>query len=77
MQYYHLAWCRMKNHKGTVVTDEIANDFSKIGIPYARDLFLCGWITQEQFELAQGIEEKLEQMTQKKESWKILKSLKA
>lgn len=50
----------MKSHKGTVVTDEIANDFSKIGIPYARDLFLCGWITQEQFELAQGIEEKLE-----------------
>lgn len=67
----------MKSHKGTVVTDEIANDFSKIGIPYARDLFLGGWITQEQFELAQGIEEKLEQMTQKKESWKILKSLKA
>lgn len=67
----------MKNHKGTVVTDEIANDFLEIGIPYARDLFLCGWITKEQFELAQGIEERLEQMTQKKESWKILKSLKA
>ncbi len=55
--------------KGTVVTDEIANDFSEIGMPYALDLLLCGWITQEQFELAQGIEEKLEQMTQKKELW--------
>ena len=69
MQYYHLAWYRMKSHKGTVVTDEIAIDFSEIGIPYERDLSLCSWITQEQFSLVQDIEEKLNQMTQKKELW--------
>jgi len=44
-------------------------DFSEIGIPYERDLSLCGWITQEQFKLAQGIEGKLKQMIQKKELW--------
>ena len=49
----------MKSHKGTVVTDEIAIDFSEIGIPYERDLSLCSWITQEQFSLVQDIEEKL------------------
>ena len=42
----------MKSHKGIVVTDEIAIDFSEIGIPYERDLSLCGWFTQEQFKLA-------------------------
>lgn len=42
----------MKSHKGIVVTDEIAIDFSEIGIPYERDLSLCSWITQEQFKLA-------------------------
>ena len=44
--------------KGTVVTDEIATDF-----------LVYGWITQEQFSLVQDIEEKLNQMTQKKELW--------
>ena len=38
--------------KGTVVTDEIATDFSEIGVPYARNLLVYGWITQEQFKLA-------------------------
>ena len=55
--------------KGTVVTDEIASDFSEIGMPYAQRLLSYGWITQEQFMLAQDIEDKLEQMTQKKELW--------
>lgn len=55
--------------KGTVVTDEIATDFSEIGVPYARNLLVYGWISQEQFDLVQDIDEKLNQMTQKKELW--------
>lgn len=60
---------QMQKLKGTVITDEIASDFSEVGISYARDLLMQGWITQEQFNLVQAIEEKLEQMTQKKEIW--------
>ena len=55
--------------KGTVVTDEIASDFLEIGMPYAQKLLNYGWITKEQFKIAQNIEKKLEQMTQKKELW--------
>lgn len=54
---------------GTMVTDEIASDFSEIGMTYAKKLLNCGWIAQEQFDAAQDIEEKLGQMTQKKELW--------
>ncbi len=55
--------------KGTVVTDEVASDFSEIGMQYAQKLLSYGWITQEQYNIAQGIEKKLEEMTQKKELW--------
>ena len=55
--------------KGTVVTDEIAIDFSEIGMPYAEKLLSYGWITQQQFIHAQKIEKMIEQMTQKKELW--------
>lgn len=55
--------------KGTVVTDEIASDYSEIGMQYAQKLLSYGWITQEQFNIAQGIEKKLEEMTRKKELW--------
>lgn len=55
--------------KGTMVTDEIATDFSEVGMAYTQKLLNCGWITQEQFDFARDIEEKLEQMTQKKELW--------
>lgn len=55
--------------KGTIVTDEIASDFSEIGMQYAQKLLSYGWITQEQFNIAQGIEKKLEEMTRKKELW--------
>ena len=55
--------------EGTVVTDEVASDFSEIGMLYAQKLLSCGWITQEQFGLAQEIEEKLKEMSQKKELW--------
>lgn len=54
---------------GTVVTDEIASDFSEIGMHYAQKLLSYGWLTQEQFNIAQDIEKKLEKMTQKKELW--------
>lgn len=55
--------------KGTVVADEIATDFSEIGMQYAQKLLSYGWITQEQFIIAQDIEKKLERMSQKKELW--------
>ena len=55
--------------KGTVVTDEIASDFSEIGMLYAKKLLGFGWITQEQFDHVQNIEKMLEHMTQKKELW--------
>lgn len=55
--------------RGFVVTDEIALDFSDTGMPYARELLEYGWITQEQFDMAQNIDKKLEEMSQKKELW--------
>lgn len=55
--------------KGTAVTDEMASDFSEIGMQYAQKLLNYGWITQEQFNIAQDIEKKLEEMTRKKELW--------
>lgn len=55
--------------RGTAVTDEIALDFSEIGMSYARELLEYGWITQEQFDIAQNIDKKLEEMTLKKELW--------
>ena len=55
--------------KGTVVSDEIASDFSDVGMPYAEKLFRGGWITEEQFRLAQNIKKKLEDMTKKQELW--------
>lgn len=55
--------------EGMGVTDEIASDFSEIGMLYAQKLLSCGWITQEQFDFAQEIEEKLKEMSQKKELW--------
>ena len=55
--------------KGTAVADELASDFSEIGMLYAKNLLRYGWITEEQYELSQEIDELLEQMTQKKELW--------
>ena len=54
---------------GTVVTDEIATDYSEIGMIYAQKLLSHGWITQEQFSLAEDINKMLEQMSQKRELW--------
>ena len=55
--------------KGTVVTDEIASDFSEIGMPYAEKLLSYGWITQEQLNHAQKIGKMIDRMTQNKELW--------
>lgn len=55
--------------KGTVVTDEIASDFTEIGMLYAQKLLHNGWITQEQFNIVLSIDEMLEEMTQNKELW--------
>ncbi len=54
---------------GFVITDEIASDFSDIGMVYAKRLLECEWITQEQFLLAQKIDKKLDDMSQKRELW--------
>lgn len=54
---------------GFVVTDELASDFSDIGMFYAKKLLECEWITQEQFLLAERIDKKLDEMSQKKEMW--------
>lgn len=55
--------------QGTMVSDELATDFSEIGMPYARKLLSCEWISEEQFQLAEGINMKLKQMSEKKELW--------
>ena len=54
---------------GFVATDEIASDFSDIGIVYAKKLLDCEWITQEQFMLAESIDKKFDEMSKKKELW--------
>lgn len=54
---------------GFVVADEIASDFSDIGMFYAKKLLEGEWITQEQFLLAERIDKQLEEMSQKKELW--------
>lgn len=55
--------------RGTMVTDEIASDYTEIGMFYAKELLHNNWITYEQYYLAECVESKLEQMTQKKELW--------
>ena len=39
--------------KGTVVTDELALDYSEIAMLYVKKLFKNHWISQEQLTLAQ------------------------
>lgn len=55
--------------KGTVVADEIATDFSEIGMMYAKELLKYEWITKEQFLIAQSIDESLDAMSKRKELW--------
>lgn len=55
--------------KGTVVADELASDFSEIGMIYAKELLENEWITQEQFMIAKYIDEMLGIMSKRKELW--------
>lgn len=55
--------------KETAVTDELANDFSEIGMMYAKELLENEWITQEQYMIAKSIDEMLENMSKRSELW--------
>ena len=55
--------------KGTIVADELANDFSEIGMMYAEELLENEWITQEQYTIAKTIDEMLVNMSKRKELW--------
>lgn len=55
--------------KGTAVADEIAIDFSEIGMAYAKELLKYKWITEEEFLIAKEIDENINSMSQKKELW--------
>ncbi len=35
--------------KGTIIADELASDFSEIGMMYAKELLENEWLTQEQY----------------------------
>ena len=55
--------------KGTVVADELANDFSEIAMMCAEELLENEWLTREQFMLAKSIDEMLDVMSERKELW--------
>ena len=55
--------------KGTIAADELANDFSEIGMMYAKELLENEWITQEQYTIAKTIDEMLVNMSKRKELW--------
>ena len=52
-----------------IVADELANDFSEIGMMYAKELLENEWITQEQYTIAKTIDEMLVNMSKRKELW--------
>ncbi len=55
--------------KGTVVADELASDFSEIGMMYAKELLESEWITQEQYAIVKSIDEMLTNMSKRNELW--------
>jgi len=55
--------------KGFAVADEIASDFSDIAKPYAIKLFENGWLSDEQLNIVNKIDQQLEQMSNNKELW--------
>ena len=55
--------------KGTVIADELASDFSEIGIMYAKKLLENEWITKEQYMLIKSIDAMLTDMSKRKELW--------
>ena len=42
--------------KGTIIADELASDFSEIGMMYAKELLENEWLTQEQYTIAKSKE---------------------
>lgn len=55
--------------KGTVVADEIASDFSDIGMIYARELLKSNLITQEQYNIVKSIDEMFDVMSKDHSLW--------
>ena len=55
--------------KGTIIADELASDFSEIGMMYAKELLENEWLTQEQYTIAKSIDEMLVNMSERKELW--------
>lgn len=53
----------------TVVADELASDFSEIGMVYAKELLDNEWITKEQYTIAKSIDEMLAGMFKRNELW--------
>lgn len=54
---------------GTIIADELASDFSEIGMMYAKELLENEWLTQEQYTIAKSIDEMLGAMSERKELW--------
>lgn len=55
--------------KGTIVADELASDFSEIGLMYAKELLKYEWITEEQYIIAKSIDEMLVCMSKRNGLW--------
>jgi len=51
------------------VADEIVSDFSDIAKPYAVKLFKNRWLSDEQLDIVNKIDEQLEQMSSNRELW--------
>ncbi len=60
---------QIKKLQGTVVADELATDFSDIGFAYAEILKENHWINQEQFHIAEEINNMLDKMSEDTNLW--------
>ena len=60
---------QIKKLHGTVVADELATDFSEIGMVYAKLLRDNQWLTEEQYKLMKNIDNNLSEMSKKKSLW--------
>lgn len=55
--------------QGTVVADEIASDFSDIGMLDVKRLLENGWMNKEQYIIAKSIDRMLDKMSCRKDLW--------
>ncbi len=60
---------QIESIKVGIVTDEIALDFCEIGMPCAKQLYENHWITLEQYNLAEELYEKFDEMSDNKSLW--------